>query len=181
MARVIKITPLKIAFGNMVKTRRIFLKYTQEQLAERADLNLSFVRQIERGHRDVGRKIKEKVSAKTEVEKAKLGITSGDDDNATVYKLTKEQKEYLGKLYNKYGKELIDKIMKFRNEVVAPYQVIKRNVQKSSKLTDAEVFGMSKEEFFRYRESGRRKIERRKNYDKNFEEQHKELTRQRIS
>lgn len=54
MARVIKITPLKIAFGNMVKTRRIFLKYTQEQLAERADLNLSFVSQIERGHRDVG-------------------------------------------------------------------------------------------------------------------------------
>lgn len=38
----------------MVKTRRIFLKYTQEQLAERADLNLSFVSQIERGHRDVG-------------------------------------------------------------------------------------------------------------------------------
>lgn len=54
MGRVIKQTPLKIAFGNIIKTRRIYLKYTQEKLAELADLNLSFVSQIERGQRDVG-------------------------------------------------------------------------------------------------------------------------------
>ncbi|MFI0477789.1 MAG: helix-turn-helix domain-containing protein [Candidatus Rhabdochlamydia sp.] len=54
MARVIKKTPLKIAFGNIVKARRVYLEFSQEKLAELADLNLSFVSQIERGYRDIG-------------------------------------------------------------------------------------------------------------------------------
>jgi transcriptional regulator with XRE-family HTH domain len=54
VARVIKQNPLKIAFGNIVKSRRVYLNLSQEKLAELADLNLSFVSQIERGYRNVG-------------------------------------------------------------------------------------------------------------------------------
>ena len=54
MPRVFKKTPLKIAFGNLVRTKRIYMDLSQEKLAELADLNLSYVSQIERGHRDVG-------------------------------------------------------------------------------------------------------------------------------
>lgn len=54
MSRVVKKTPLKIAFGNIIKAKRIYLNLSQEKLAELADLNLSFVSQIERGYRNVG-------------------------------------------------------------------------------------------------------------------------------
>lgn len=53
-ARIIKKTPLKIAFGNIVRARRVYLSFSQEKLAELADLNLSYVSSLERGHRDVG-------------------------------------------------------------------------------------------------------------------------------
>lgn len=54
MARIINKTPLKIAFGKLVRTRRLYLGFSQEKLAELADLNLSYVSSIERGQRDVG-------------------------------------------------------------------------------------------------------------------------------
>src|SRR5574344_1101477 len=117
-------------------------------------------------------KIGEKVAdVKVGVEKikAKLGITSGKGDDATVYKFTKEQRKVLGEMYAKYGKQLAKQITDFRNDVIAPYQIIKRNVAKNRQITDREVKGMTREEYLKYRESARRKIERRATYNNDFE------------
>jgi len=92
--------------------------------------------------------------------KSKLG-TKGKDKDDTVYKFLPEQKKFLGEMYNKYGKELISEIQSFRDNVLAPYQLIKRNIKKNRILTSKEVHGMSKDEFMSARESGRKKIEKR--------------------
>lgn len=93
--------------------------------------------------------------------RADLEFEGGKDKDATVYKLTKKQTEVLSRIYEKNGQELISEIMAFRKNVLAPYQVIKRQVKKSKTLTTAETFGMTKEQFKSALESGRRKIEAR--------------------
>lgn len=45
--------PLLITFGNNVRTRRLALRISQEELAERADLHRTYVGGIERGERNV--------------------------------------------------------------------------------------------------------------------------------
>src|SRR5574344_854303 len=118
------------------------------------------------------RKAGEKISgikAGVERTKAKLGLTSGSGDNATVYKLTKEQRKVLSEMYAKYGRQLAKQIMDFRNDIIAPYQIIKRNVAKNRQITDKEVNGMTREEYLKYSESARRKIERRATYNNDFE------------
>ena len=94
----------------------------------------------------------------------------GKDSNSTSYKLTKEQKNTLSEINEKYGKELTGDILKFRKDVLAPYQVIKRNVKKNKMLTSKETFGMTKEQFKSSVESGRRKIEARGNRFEKFDE-----------
>ena len=112
--------------------------------------------------------------AKIESAKAKLGVKSGKGDNATVYAFTKEQKKVINEIRKKYGEELVKEIKNFRSDVIAPYQIIKRNVANNSRITDKERHGMTKEEYFRYRESGRRKIEKRKGYNSNWSSQYKD-------
>lgn len=52
--RVFKKTPLRIAFGILVRTKRENLSMSQEILAEKSDLNTNYVGSIERGERNVG-------------------------------------------------------------------------------------------------------------------------------
>lgn len=52
--KVFKKSPLCIAFGNIVRTKRENLCMTQEILAEKSDLNTKYVGSIERGERNVG-------------------------------------------------------------------------------------------------------------------------------
>ena len=92
--------------------------------------------------------------------KSKFG-SKGKEKDDTVYRLLPEQRRILGEMYNKYGKELVAEIQDFRDNILAPYQLIKRNVKKNRILTSKEVNGMSKDEFISARESGRKKIERR--------------------
>ena len=117
------------------------------------------------------------VKQKTEKIKAKLIGKSGNSDEDTVYAYTKEQKQLLAKLYKKYGSDIVKQINEFRINVMAPYQVIKRDVAKNYMTTDKERFGMTKEEYYKYRESGRRKIEKKgtyfKDHDTMFKEQEK--------
>ena len=100
-----------------------------------------------------------KVMTNTEKIKAKTVGQSGFKDDDTVYRFSKKQKEVMAYLYNKYGPDMVSKIEKFRKNVLAPYQVIKRNVAKNHSLTNKEIHGMTKEEYYKYRESGRKKIE----------------------
>jgi len=93
--------------------------------------------------------------------RAELEFGGSKNLNSTTYKLTKEQTEILSQIYENYGSELISEIMKFRKDVLAPYQVIKRTVKKNKMLTSKETFGMTKEQFKSNLESGRRKIEAR--------------------
>lgn len=95
--------------------------------------------------------------------KSKLG-SKGKEKDDTVYKFLPEQKKVLSEMYNKYGKELIAEIQYFRDNVLAPYQLIKRNIKKSRILTSKEINGMSRDEFISARESGRKKIERRASF-----------------
>lgn len=52
--RGIKKTPLRIAFGKIVRSMREDLCMSQEVLAEESDLNTNYVGSIERGERNVG-------------------------------------------------------------------------------------------------------------------------------
>ena len=112
------------------------------------------------------------LDAKQKIEKVKAKYLgrSGDSDNDTIYSYTKEQKQVLAQIYKKYGSEIIKQINDFRINVMAPYQVIKREVAKNYMTSDKERFGMTKEEYYRYRESGRRKIEKSKTYFKDSKE-----------
>jgi hypothetical protein len=107
------------------------------------------------------------------VEKTKAATkqTSG----GTVYKLTKEQINIMAEIYNKYGKELVKEIMKFRKSVLAPYQLIKRKIKKSSRISSKDIHGMSKEEYLSALESGRKKIENRGKFSTDVEEVRKKF------
>ena len=92
---------------------------------------------------------------------ASRGATSGGDENATVYKLTPEQKEVMTSIFNKYGKELQDEINDFRVDVLAPYQLIKRIVNDSKIVSSKDIAGMTKEQYNKNYKSGKKKIENR--------------------
>ena len=114
-----------------------------------------------------------KVIATKEKAKAKLVGRSGDKDDDTIYRLTKEQRKAMAYIYRKYGAEMVQKINKFRDNIMVPYSIIKRNVSRNKMLTNKEVLGMTKEEYFKYRESGRKKIEKKGS----FLDDHKDLSK----
>lgn len=105
-----------------------------------------------------------KVAAGNEKIKADITGKSGSKDTDTVYKFTKEQLKVMAYLYKKYGPEMVNDIEKFRKDVMIPYQLVKRNVSKNRSLTNKEVYGMTKEDYYKYRESGRKKIEKKGTY-----------------
>lgn len=105
-------------------------------------------------------------------EKVKANILgkSGNKDNDTVYALTKEQKKVMAYIYKKYGAEMVNEISKFRKQVMPAYNLIKRSVAKNKSLTNKEIHGMTKEEYYRFRESGKKKIEKSGTYFKDSKE-----------
>jgi len=107
--------------------------------------------------KEVPSKVKAKAELGVEKTRATLGIQSG----TTVYKLTKEQMDVMGDVYSKYGKDLVDEILDFRRNVLAPYQLIKRKINRSSRVSGKEITGLSKEEYRSALESGRKKIQNR--------------------
>lgn len=48
-----KKTPIRIAFGKIVREKRIALALSQEKLAEKADLHTNYVGSVERGERNI--------------------------------------------------------------------------------------------------------------------------------
>ncbi len=48
-----KKTPIRIAFGKIVRTRRLAKDLTQEQLAEKCDLHPTYIGSVERGERNI--------------------------------------------------------------------------------------------------------------------------------
>ena len=102
-----------------------------------------------------------KSAVRKEYLNAKLGRTS--KETGTVYKLTPEQKRALKLIKKKYGKVLTKEIKKFRQEFLAPYQIIKNNMEKSKSLYPKEVFGMTKEEYLRNKKRAENKIENMRN------------------
>lgn len=107
------------------------------------------------------KKIPTKVRAKAAIGIEKTRATLGATSGGTVYKLTNEQMDVMGKIYNKYGKDLAKEIISFRRNVLAPYQLIKRKISKSSRVSSKDVTGLSKEEYHSAIESGRKKIQSR--------------------
>jgi len=110
--------------------------------------------------------------------RAEIGHAGGKDKDSTVYKLSKKQKEILSQIHEKYGNEIIEEIMSFRKNILAPYQIIKRTVKKNKTLTSAETFGMTKEQFKSSLESGRRKIEARGSKWDKFEDSKEAIEKQ---
>lgn len=108
---------------------------------------------------------------KREKARASVGKKSGKGDDATVYKLTKEQMNVMADIYSRHGKKIAKDIMEFRKNILAPYSLIKRKVKEASRVTNKDKFGMTHAEFKVYLESGRKKIENRgeKFYDKSEE------------
>ncbi|WP_036746558.1 helix-turn-helix domain-containing protein [Parachlamydia acanthamoebae] len=48
-----KRTPLRIAFGKIIREKRLILGLSQEKLAEKADLHTNYVGSVERGERNI--------------------------------------------------------------------------------------------------------------------------------
>jgi len=48
-----KRTPIRIAFGKIVREKRLLLGLSQEKLAEKADLHTNYVGSVERGERNI--------------------------------------------------------------------------------------------------------------------------------
>lgn len=102
-----------------------------------------------------------KTKGKMQISLEKLRAALGAASKGTVYKLTPEQVGVMGSIYNKYGKQLVQDILEFRKNVLAPYQVIKRIIKISSRISSKDITGLSKEEYTASLESGRKKIQSR--------------------
>ena len=100
--------------------------------------------------------------------KAKAGLKSGKGENATIYKLTPEQKDFLKEIRHKYGSSIENLIKTFRTSVAAPYQIAKRASEDYGKSTSLTRYGMTKDEYMRAYESGRNKILRMNKKDEAF-------------
>lgn len=111
-----------------------------------------------------------KIAAEKEKIKAQTIGRSGNKDDDTVYSLTKEQKKVMSYIYRKYGAEMVNKISDFRKNIMPPYNLLKRTLAKGKMLTNKEIFGMTKEDYYKYRESGRKKIEKKGTYSKDFKD-----------
>ncbi len=106
-----------------------------------------------------------------EIARASMGIKSGKGDDATVYKLTKEQIDIMADIYKKYGKDIAKDVIEFRKNILAPYELIKRKVKENSKVTNKDRLGLTYAEFKTAVESGKKKIESRgDNYFEKSEE-----------
>jgi len=108
--------------------------------------------------------IKSKYIIGKEKIKHEVGLKSGDDKDATVYKLTPEQISVMAEIYDKYGDEIIEEIYVFRKNILAPYQAIKRAIKKNKQISFKDVNGLSYEEYKSALESGRKKILKRKDF-----------------
>lgn len=95
--------------------------------------------------------------AKSEIKSAKKGKTS--EETGTVYKLTSEQKRALKFIKKKYGRKIAKEIKTFRTNFLAPYQVIKNNLEKSKSIYLKDILGMTKDEYLRNKKSAEFKIE----------------------
>ncbi len=122
-------------------------------------------KKIKKGAKD----IKAKGMMAKEQARAEAGLTGGKGENATSYKLTKEQLEVLSQINEKYGKAIIDEVMTFRKNVLAPYQIIKRLVKNNKIVTSKDKFGMTHSQYKAAIESGMKKILKRGDtfFDKN--------------
>lgn len=109
-------------------------------------------------------KLKTGILIKKEKAMATLELPSGKGGDATVYALTKKQMDVLSEIYDKYKKKnpmLIDSIINFRKNILAPYQLIKRIVKQNSRASSKDIWGMTREQFNSAVKSGKRKIEGR--------------------
>lgn len=93
---------------------------------------------------------------KNELKALRRGKTS--EVSGTMYKLSKEQKHALKYLKKKYGRALVKEIKEYRKNTIAPYQVVKAYNDKSRSLFAKELFGMTKEEYLKYKKSAEAKI-----------------------
>ena len=93
---------------------------------------------------------------KNELKALRRGKTS--EVSGTMYKLSKEQKRALKYLKKKYGRALVKEIKEYRKNTIAPYQVVKAYNDKSRSLFAKELFGMTKEEYLKYKKSAEAKI-----------------------
>jgi len=141
------ITPL-LAFG-------LFKKNVKNKLK-----NSNIAKQI-KNFSNLPQEAKVKAMISTEKMRAATGVKSGKGKDASVYKLTDEQVDVMEDIYSKYGNKLIKEILDFRKNVLAPYSLIKRLVKQNKQLTSKETFGITKDEFVKALESGRKKIQNR--------------------
>lgn len=105
-------------------------------------------------------------------------MVKGYKDDDTVYKFTKEQLNVLADLREKYGDKIIDEVLEFRKNVLAPYQVIKRLVKTNKIVSSKEKFGMTYAQYKNAVVSGLNKIEKRKTFledNKNLENEIKDI------
>lgn len=112
-------------------------------------------------------------AVKKEKELAKKEKKSVD----VTYKFTPEQKKFIRELKKKYGKDLISEIKDFRVEILAPYQVLKRQIKSTKKITSKEVFGLTHEEFKKYESSGAKKIGMLDHVDENVANENRKIDR----
>ena len=96
----------------------------------------------------------------SDIKKEKKALRRGKTSEltGTVYKLSPEQKRALKMLKKKYGRSLIKEIKSYRKRTLAPYQVAKSYMEKSKALYPKEVYGMTKEDYLRYKKSAEEKI-----------------------
>lgn len=106
-------------------------------------------------------KLPSETRAKAEIGIEKTRAAVGAPSGGTSYKLTKEQMDLMSRIYGKYGKSLVDDILEFRKNVLAPYQLIKRKIKKSGMVSSKDVTGLTRDEFRSALESGRKKIQAR--------------------
>lgn len=121
---------------------------------------------------------KEKLKSKKGADK---GRSLRKDEDATVYKLTKEQTDFLDELRDKYGDDLKEIILEFRKEILAPYQVIKRLVKKNKTVSAKDKYGITHAEFKNALESGKNKIEKRKDFFENQKDLKRKIETQKAS
>lgn len=104
------------------------------------------------------KKLYKETEKEVKQEKKAVRRNKVSDVTKTDYRLSTNQKRFLKLLKKKYGRALLKEIREYKREILAPYQVIKKNMDKSKALYSKDVLGMSKEEYLRARKSAEKKI-----------------------
>lgn len=120
--------------------------------------NMKISEEINEDEEGLPKELLKKVEKDKKYEKKMAKKNSISELTGTIYSLSTPQKNFLRYLKKEYGKKLIKDIKQYRENTLAPYQIIKKNFEETKALYPKMLYSLSKEQYNRAKKSAEKKI-----------------------